>query len=167
MHANQTLVERFYAAFAVRDHVAMSASYHVDAHFSDPVFTDLHGWRIGAMWQMLCERGTDLEIIFGGADVDGEHVNARWDARYTFSATGRRVYNRISARFAFKDGRIVDHRDQFDLTAWTRMALGPVGLLLGWTPMVQNKVRRQAAANLESFIIKRALDPSLRRATST
>jgi hypothetical protein len=36
------------------------------------------------------------------------------------------------------------------------MALGPPGILLGWSPMVQNKVRGQAAAALKSYRAKKA-----------
>jgi hypothetical protein len=157
VHPHQALVERFYSAFAARDHATMAAAYHREAHFSDPVFPDLRGWRIGAMWHMLCERGADLEIIFGGAELDGERVRARWDARYTFSATGRRVHNIIAARFLFRDQLIAEHVDEFDFPRWARQALGPTGLLLGWTPMVKNKVRRTAAKNLDAFIAKNQL----------
>jgi hypothetical protein len=34
---------------------------------------------------------------------------------------------------------------------WTRQALGPVGLLLGWTPWLAGRVRSQAAAGLAKF----------------
>ena len=62
---------------------------------------------------------------------------AHWVATYTYSATGRPVENRIDATFEFRDGRIVRHRDRFDLYRWARQALGPKGLLLGWLPPVQ------------------------------
>ncbi|MDB5894551.1 MAG: snoaL-like protein, partial [Rhodoferax sp.] len=35
---------------------------------------------------------------------------------------------------------------------WSRQALGAPGMLLGWTPMLRNKVRAQAAANLRKFL---------------
>lgn len=51
----------------------------------------------------------------------------------------------------YEDGLIVHHRDDFDLYRWARMALGPVGIALGWTPIVRNQVRGQAAAQLHRF----------------
>ena len=66
------------------------------------------------------------------------------------------VLNRIDARFVFDEkGLIVRHRDTFDFWAWSRQALGMPGLLLGWTPMLQHKVRAQAAANLARFLAGR------------
>jgi len=37
------IITRFYTAFAARDHDTMAHCYAADAHFTDPVFTDLHG----------------------------------------------------------------------------------------------------------------------------
>ncbi|MCB8985309.1 MAG: nuclear transport factor 2 family protein [Ardenticatenaceae bacterium] len=148
---NQQLIETFYTAFQQRDHTRMNACYHPEVHFSDPVFQDLHGRRAQAMWHMLCARGTDLQITFNAVQADGRSGHAHWEAAYTFS-TGRPVHNVIDAAFQFQDGLIIRHQDQFDLWRWTRMALGPTGLFLGWTPMVQQKVRATAVAGLDKFI---------------
>ena len=71
-----------------------------------------------------------------------------------FSTTGRKVHNVIDAMFGFQDGKIIRHNDHFDLWRWTRMALGTSGILLGWSPVVQNKVRETAQHGLEIFIAK-------------
>jgi hypothetical protein len=47
--------------------------------------------------------------------------------------------------------RNAEHRDAFGFHRWARQALGPAGLLLGWTPLVQGKVRAQAARSLADF----------------
>jgi len=154
MHPNQQLIDGFYRAFARRDAAAMAACYADDAHFADAVF-DLSGAaRIGGMWRMLCERGTDLVVEHRDVVADDRTGRAHWDARYTFSATGRKVLNRIDATFTFRDGKIVDHRDAFSFWTWSRQALGPAGLLLGWTPLVHNKVRRTAAKGLDDFLAR-------------
>ena len=85
--------------------------------------------------------------------AEADSGQAHWDARYRFSATGRMVLNRIDAEFAFDPaGRIARHRDSFDFWAWSRQALGAPGLLLGWTPMLRNGVRRKADANLRRYL---------------
>lgn len=154
MHPNAELINRFYEAFARRDGAAMAACYHPAVHFSDPVFPDLNGPAAGAMWRMLTERGKDLRIEHRDVQADDVAGSAHWEAWYTFSATGRAVHNVIDARFAFKDGLIVNHEDSFDFYRWSRQALGATGLLLGWTPMVKGKVRGQAAAGLAKFMEK-------------
>jgi ketosteroid isomerase-like protein len=153
MSAHAALITSFYRAFARRDWAAMGACYHPAVHFSDPVF-DLHGDQARLMWQMLCTRGRDLQIAFRDVSADGERGCAHWDATYTFSATGRKVLNRIDARFGFRDGLITRHEDSFDFYRWSRQALGLPGLLLGWTPLLQAKVRSQAAKNLETFRVE-------------
>ena len=148
MNPSDTIV-RFYEAFGRRDGDAMAACYTPDAHFSDPVFTDLHGDQVGAMWRMLTSSGRDLSITLVEHDADSAH----WLADYTFSRTGRRVHNDVRASFAFaEDGRIADHRDVFDLHAWAGQALGPVGRLLGWAPPFQRSLRSGAAGTLASFM---------------
>ena len=153
---NAAVIASFYEAFGRRDAEAMAACYHPEVRFSDPVFLDLRGPRAGNMWRMLCERAADLEIEASDISADESSGRAHWEARYTFTATGRPVHNRIEARFRFEGGQIIEHRDAFPLWRWTRMALGPAGTLLGWTPLVQNKVRAQAAAGLAAFEQSRA-----------
>lgn len=155
MHPHAELLERFYQSFQKRDADGMAACYHQDVEFSDPVFPDLKGDRARGMWQMLCERGKDLELEFSGISADDTSGKAHWEARYTFGATGNKVHNIIEAEFTFADGLIKTHRDTFDLWRWAGQALGVSGKLLGWTPFVQNKVRGQADKGLSIFMSKR------------
>ncbi len=154
MHPNAELVTRFYTAFQRRDGAGMTACYAPGVVFSDPVFPHLEGAHAGAMWRMLCERGADLDVKFRDVVADDARGSAHWDAEYTFTQTGRKVLNRIDATFEFSGGAIVRHTDSFDLHRWARQALGPVGLLLGWTPLVRSKVRRSAAAALAAWEAK-------------
>jgi hypothetical protein len=148
------LIIRFYTAFQARDAATMASCYHPDVQFSDPVFTDLRGPRAGAMWRMLCERGKDLKIEFRDVRADDKTGSAHWDAWYTFATTGRKVLNRIDARFEFRDGLILRHTDSFDLHAWAGQALGLTGKLLGGTRLLQNKIRAMAAKGLADYLAK-------------
>lgn len=150
MHPHVLLITRFYDAFAQRDWGAMAACYHRDVHFTDEVF-DLRGPDAGMMWRMLITRGQDLTLAVSGIAADDHSGQAHWDARYTFSATGRAVLNRIDARFAFRDGLIVRHVDQFAFARWARQALGVPGLLLGWSGFLRRQVRAKAARGLSDF----------------
>jgi len=141
------LIERFYTAFQALDAEAMEACYAQDAQFSDPVFTDLHGQQVGDMWRMLCASAKDFSLTFDSVTDNSAH----WVATYTFTSTGRRVVNDIRASFVISEGLIQEHRDTFDLWAWSRQALGPSGVLLGWTPFLQGKVRSRAMAGLRTY----------------
>jgi ketosteroid isomerase-like protein len=148
---NERVINDFYAAFALGDHETMAASYADDATFSDPVFPQLAADEARAMWKMFCTSGNHIAIEYSDVRADERSGSAHWEARYAFPKTGRQVHNKIDAAFLFRDGKIVRHRDSFNLYAWTRMALGPVGVALGWTPIVQGQVRKQAAAQLGRF----------------
>lgn len=128
------------------------ACYAADATFSDPVFPALKGEAARGMWRMLCARGKDLRVEFSAVQADDRTGSAHWEAWYTFSASGRRVHNIIDASFTFSNGLIASHVDHFDLYRWSRQAVGVKGVLLGWTPLVQNVVRKTAARSLEAFL---------------
>ena len=148
---NRALINRFYEAFARRDGAAMAACYHPEARFSDPAFPDLRGAQIGAMWTMLCQRAQDFSLTFRDVQADAERGSAHWEAKYLFSKTGRHVHNIIEAEFSFKDGLIVAHDDRFDFWRWSRQALGPAGLLLGWSGFLSAKVKGEAAKGVAMF----------------
>jgi hypothetical protein len=110
------------------------------------------------MWEMLARRAKDLTLTFNGIRADGERGQAHWEAVYTFSETGRRVHNVIDAEFAFRDGKIVKHKDRFNLWRWAAMALGPKGMALGWLPQVQSAIRKKAAGNLDRYLAQAKAD---------
>jgi ketosteroid isomerase-like protein len=154
MHPNAESIRDFYACFARKDAEGMIAFYDPDVEFSDPVFPHLKGEEAFAMWRMLTSRAKDFELEardFEASDASGK---AHWEARYTFSQTGRQVHNRIDAQFTFRDGKIIRHQDSFDLWAWAGMALGLKGRLLGFLPPVQGSIRKKADAGLRAFMQK-------------
>lgn len=129
----------------------MGACYAPDVRFSDPVFPDLRGDDARRMWRMLTARAKEFRVEFRDVRSDGVTGSGHVEAWYLFGATGRRLHNIIDGTFTFRDGLIATHTDRFDLYRWARQALGAKGVLLGWTPVVQGAIRRQAAQGLERY----------------
>ena len=153
-HPNAQLVTRFYTALKAGDLDTMIGCYADDIWFSDPVFPNLRGKEVGAMWRMLGAGKTTRRIDLMFSDVEGDDRGGRahWEAIYEFIETGRRVHNKIDATFEIRDGKIVRHQDRFDLWKWSAMALGAKGRLLGWLPPVQGAIRGKAAQGLAAFL---------------
>ena len=148
----EEIIIKFYKDFQGLNFRGMQEAYHPDAEFSDPAFGTLSSKEVKAMWEMLLNRSTDLKISFSKVQSSGDGGKCHWEAWYTFSKTGRLVHNIIDAVFEFKDGMIYRHHDSFDFWRWSRQALGTNGLVLGWTPWLQNKVRNSARKSLMAFI---------------
>ncbi len=130
----------------------MQNCYADDAVFNDPVFVNLNATEVRAMWEMFCIKGNDLHIQFSNIEGGEKKGSAEWIATYTFSKTGRRVVNHIKADFSFANGKIIKHTDKFNFYRWSSQALGIAGVLLGWTPLLKNKVRKEAMKNLKDFM---------------
>jgi limonene-1,2-epoxide hydrolase len=152
MTSNEQLIHQFYTAFQKRDFKTMQQAYHDNATFSDPVFTGLSAKEVRAMWEMLITSATDLKIEFSEVAGNEGSGSCLWQARYTFTMTGKPVHNIIRAKFEFKDGKISRHVDVFDFWRWSKMALGVSGLLLGWSPLIRNKVKKTARKRLDKFM---------------
>ena len=148
---NEKVIIKFYTDFQALDYRGMQEAYHIDAEFSDPVFGTLTAREVKAMWEMLLTRSKDLKISFRDVQASDFAGKCHWEAWYTFSKTGLPVHNIIDAQFEFKDGKIYRHHDVFSLWRWSRQALGTTGLLMGWSPWVQNKIRRSARKSLVAF----------------
>jgi hypothetical protein len=145
-------IERLYAAMDAHDGEAMAACYAPQATFTDPVFVGLANGEPGDMWRMLTARSADLRVELREHSVDGQWGTAHWVAHYTFGQTGRKVVNDVRSELRFDDaGLIVTQRDEFDFWRWSRQALGPVGLLLGWSPVLKHSVRDKARGGLAAF----------------
>jgi hypothetical protein len=154
MNNEEKLIGQFYASFSQLNYKGMQQCYRDDIIFYDPVFQQLKRKKAMAMWHMLCASSKGVSITVSDISANNELGSCKWEAKYNFSATGMTVHNKIKARFKFKDGKIIQHTDHFNLWKWSSMALGIPGLLLGWSPIIKNKVRRTASRNLEKFIEK-------------
>lgn len=154
MHPNAQLIEKFYASFQSHNADGMVACYHPDVTFADPAFGTLHGARATSMWRMLVERSKDLQVTFSNVQADDNRGSAHWEAKYSFGPKRRPVHNIIEAEFVFKDELILQHTDRFNFWRWSGMALGVTGMLLGWTPMIQSAVRKNALGGLKKFMAR-------------
>jgi ketosteroid isomerase-like protein len=152
---NDAIITGFYTAFASGNAEEMIAFYHDDIIFYDPAFGKLVGNEAKAMWRMLIQQSNgEIDVQFSGIKTHDHSGTANWVATYTFSRTGRKVVNRISSSFEFKDGKIIRHTDYFDLWKWSRQALGMPGVLFGWTQWMQAKIRRQCLGLLKKYMAK-------------
>ncbi len=154
MTPNEALIHQFYTAFQQKDVKTMQNSYDDQAIFNDAVFINLDAQQVRAMWQMLLSRSEDMKMSFGKVKEDGDKVTAYWEAHYTFTATGKKVVNKIDAEFEIKDGKIIRHTDTFNFHKWARQAFGSGGLLLGWTNVFKEKVRQTAKKKLDDYMLK-------------
>jgi len=152
---SETLIKQFYTSFAERNINAMLECYHPDIVFEDPAFGRLEGKRACFMWKMLLsKKESDLIVTFKNSSADEHQGKADWIAEYTLSETNRKVVNHVSAKFKFKEGKISEHIDHFDVWKWSRQALGISGYILGWTPFMQNKIQQKLNGRLDKFIDK-------------
>lgn len=145
------VVDTFYTSLGKRDGEAMAACYHDDVVFEDPAFGELRGRDAGDMWRMLCSRSVDLRVEHQILETTENTARTNWIANYTFTATGRQVRNDVVATMKLVDGKIIDHRDEFDFWKWSSQALGLPGKLFGWSNALKSRVRKTARGNLRAF----------------
>ncbi len=147
------VIQKFYEAFEKLDADAMAACYHDEVVFEDPAFGRLKGERARNMWRMLVNngRGSGINVRANNIQGDEQSGSAQIEAKYVFSQTGRPVVNHISSQFKLKDGKIIEHIDQFDLYKWAKQAIGWKGYLLGWTGMFKNKMQMRTNSMLDKF----------------
>lgn len=149
----QNIIDEFYEAFSNLDAENMVKHYHPDIVFIDPAFGELKADRAKNMWRMLChsQKGKGFKIKYEVIDLNSKSANAKWEAFYTFSQTGRKVHNKIYASFVIENGLIVRHIDEFSLYHWSRQAMGIKGYILGKTSFLRNKLQQKANLLLDDF----------------
>lgn len=154
----EQIIKDFYTAFSHLDAENMVKHYHPEITFQDPAFGILKGDRAKNMWRMLChsQKDKNFKIKFHEISFDGQKGFAKWEAFYIFSQTGKKVHNKISAEFQFKDGLIINHTDTFNLHTWAKQAMGFKGLLLGGTNFFKSKLQQQTNRLLDKYIKKQS-----------
>ncbi|MFK7922422.1 MAG: nuclear transport factor 2 family protein [Bacteroidia bacterium] len=150
----EDLIKTFYTAFTKRDAKTMAACYHDEAVFHDDAFGELQANEVRKMWEMLLKNGKDLYVEFSDVKANDNNGSAHWEAKYSFGPSGRKVHNIVEASFVFKDGKIYRHIDRFPMRKWATQAMGWKGWLLGGTNFFKNKVQKQTAQQLKSYMEK-------------
>ena len=130
----------------------MQECYSKEVVFSDSVFLNLNSLEVKAMWHMLSIGAKDLELKFDSVQGNDFEASCNWTAIYTFSLTKKKVVNIIHAEFELKNGQISRHNDYFSFYRWAKQAFGITGILLGWSPYMQRKVRAASRKRLDVFI---------------
>lgn len=152
---NKEIIKKFYTSFSNGNIKGMLECYHEDIVFQDEIFGRLEGERAFKMWEMLLsQKKEDTIINFDNIQATNENGKANWVAEYIYGDKKRKVINKVSANFKFKDGKIIEHIDTFNLWKWTRQALGASGFLIGWTPFMKNKIQLTTNKKLDQFIKK-------------
>ncbi len=148
----KSIVKQFYKAFQQLDATTMTACYHDEIVFEDPAFGCLEGDRARAMWTMLCQNAKDLEVTFKILEEDDKKATVKWEAVYTFSKTGRKVHNIVTADMVLEEGKIIQHKDHFKLWKWAAQAMGLRGRILGGTTFFKKRLQQQTNRLLDKFI---------------
>jgi len=150
---SKAIISQFYEAFKQQNAEKMKGLYHEKVVFNDPAFKNLNYQEVTNMWSMLLERSNgELEIEYHSVTEDQNKAECNWEAKYKFSATKRPVHNIIHAKMEFENGKIIRHDDAFNFWRWSSMALGVPGKLLGWSPMLKNKVQKMARQSLTKYM---------------
>lgn len=147
------VADAFYSAFSRHDSLTMMQLY-ADSEapvFSDPIFPSLNSRETKAMWSMLVEGGRDTVVSYQIESATEDQVHVSWRAEYTYSSTGNKVVNEVRSTMLIRDGKIVQHKDDFNLCRWTWQALGmfqgPIACLFP-----SKTIHPQARAKLDGYI---------------
>lgn len=155
MHDNKLIIQQFYNAFQQLNAAGMNACYTDDIIFSDPVFMILKGDEVKCMWEMLCKNAKGFSLTFSDIELlDEEYATCKWQAKYIFSKTGKKVTNNAKAYMRIIDGKITEHSDAFRLSTWLSQALGWKGVLFGWTSFMKRSVQNNARKTLMKYMEK-------------
>ena len=140
-------VKTVYEAIQRGDAAAATACYCDDAYYEDLAFKLKGNGDIDAHVALVCSR--KVKVAYTNIHTDGLEVKGHWVFDYVFAKTGRPVHNEMNSTFKFRDGKIVDHRDEGNRWEWSKQALGfPQDIIVTLAPPI---LRRQAIEELEKF----------------
>ncbi len=153
---NNELIEKFYTSFSNGDAKGMIECYHENITFKDPAFGELKGEKAKKMWEMLLsKKNSTTQISFDNVETTKETGSVNWTAKYVYGEKNRKVINMITANFKFKEGKIIEHIDTFNLWKWTQQALGISGYILGWSSFMKNKIQKTTNKKLANYMNKK------------
>jgi hypothetical protein len=144
-----SVVERFFSAYANADPVAMSACLHPQISYSDPLFPDLRGVRVGLRWHWQLRHATEFKLQKQIMFMDERKAQLKLDVAYLWH--GRAVHHEVLSTLTIWDDLIVRQIDEYPYWPYAKQAYGVAGHLLGGLGWAQSVVQRRAAAAVEEL----------------
>jgi ketosteroid isomerase-like protein len=158
MHPNEQLLTNLFQYLNAHNASGMAACYREDAMFQDIAFRLRNKEQIHAMWDMICSPNkdgvpSDIKATVQEMTANDSTGRAVVVEDYTYRDNGRKVHNKITSKFEFRDGFIVRQEDNCDPLAWANQAFGGIkGLIAGhvelarrWKAMSKLKAERPQA----------------------
>lgn len=149
---NREVAEQFFGRLGARDVAGAMACCDAQIEYSSPFF-ELRGARVASMWRMWLGALPALSLLCDDIRAGYQGASAHWSAEYTLGtgASERRVRHRVSADLSFAEGKIIGHRDRFNLHEWASLRYGSVGGALGGRARFQKWVVARERARLAAF----------------
>ncbi len=149
--SNYQLLLTFFTAFAKKDLDAMLDCYHKNVVYDDVSFGKQQQEKAKAVWRFLIKNvGEKAVITFSNIQTSATSGQANGTITYYFGK--RKITNEITATFHFQDGKIIYHKDEYNLWKWSQQAFGFVGYLIGWSLAFRWLIRWQMQRSLQAFI---------------
>jgi len=151
------LIRTLFDRYQELDHAGMSQCYHDNATFEDIAFQLNNKQQIGTMWHMICRHGIEVVVADESPRLVGEEVVADITVTYNFSDSGRKVVSPIACFFRFRDGLIIEQRDEADPVDWARKAIGGLkGWIAGHFGFVRRLVARRKIREFQESLSRQA-----------
>ena len=94
----------------------------------------------------------DISVKYEIINESKDWIHTEWTISYLLEVTGRRVILNEKGFFRIEDGKIVEHRDEYDFWSWSSQGLGFVGKCFGWLNWFKLRVKVQAKRTIDVFM---------------
>lgn len=121
----EAVMKKFYEAFTAQRPADFEGLYAPDVKFKDAVFEYSDRKGTMKMWRSILANPKNT-FRFEFDRVEGDVAYGRWVGDYKLG--GRPIRNELETRMVVRDGRIVEHTDDFDWGKWVKQALPGGGL---------------------------------------
>lgn len=152
---NRAIAQQFFDRLSARDVSGAMECCGAQIVYSSPFFEgsfERQGREsVGAMWRAWLRSMPDARIVCDDIRASHEHASAYWTVDYTLPNSFGRVQQRISADLSFAEGKIIRHRDRFNLHEWASREYGTPGSLLGGKRAFQKWAVARERARLAAF----------------
>jgi hypothetical protein len=151
LHPNVVLLERFYTGIQNSDIAAIRTCYAPNVVLLRP-----------GLWRATRRQdGSDVGHVIQPRRAPADHlqrpIRRRLHRLGTLGSPLRVRQDRAPGpqpdhlRISLRRARVAEHRDSFRVYRWAAMAIGPVGRLAGWTPLLRSALHKETVRLLDRF----------------
>jgi hypothetical protein len=137
---DKACLKNYVKALIKKESHALADCYSEEANFFDPIFDNLDKENLVKYWELRFTTYKDLKILVLASELYEHSASIKWFISY--KQKNKKIRYSMVSILEIRNGKIIKQFDHFHFWKMAMQAYGFMGFFLGWTKLMNARVKK-------------------------